>query len=60
MGDSNRDIFLNDEVFISENKVKYNLSNIQRELDKKIGVYFPIHEENERIVALFCIGRKPF
>jgi hypothetical protein len=40
--DKSRDLFINDIVFIEENKYKFNLEKIEKELDSKYYLYFPL------------------
>jgi hypothetical protein len=36
------DIFINDIVFIQENKNKFNYNNILKELNNKVAIVFPL------------------
>lgn len=58
--DSSREIFLNDIVFLDENKTKFDSIQIRKELDKRIALYVPIYKDNKKILAFLAIWRKPF
>lgn len=58
--DYSRDIFLNDIVFIDENKTKYDKEKLIDELDEKIWIYIPIFKNRTSIEGFLCVGRKFF
>lgn len=58
--DHTRDVFLNDAVFLDENKTKYNKEKILNELNKKKAIYVPIYESNTKIIAFLTVGKKTF
>ncbi len=54
------DVFINDMVFIEENKNKFHKQNILEEIDQNIGLYFPLYDNTWKIVWFLCVWRKKF
>ncbi|MBX9809447.1 HAMP domain-containing histidine kinase, partial [Candidatus Gracilibacteria bacterium] len=53
-------IFINDIVFIEENKSKFDKNIIRQEVDSSTMLVFPIFKSESEIIGLFFIGKKPF
>lgn len=58
--DINRDVFINDIVFIEENKNKFNKKIIKKELNKKIAIVFPMIDNKRELIWVFELWYKPF
>jgi hypothetical protein len=48
--DISRDIFINDTIFIEENKHKFNILKLKNELNKKILLIFPMFNNKKELV----------
>ena len=57
---TDNDIFINDFVFLEENKHKLNLKKIKKEINKKIAIIFPIRNNKNELVWILELGFKPF
>ncbi len=55
----NTDIFINDIVFIEENKNKFNKEKILKQINKKIHIIFPMFNNNWTLIWVFEIWNKP-
>lgn len=53
-------VFINDIVFIEENKSKFNKNLIVKNLDKDIMLVFPIFNTDSKIIWLYFLWKKPF
>ena len=58
--DGVHEFFLNDIVFISENKHKFSKEKILKQLDKDTYLYIPMYKKKREILGIFCVWRKPF
>ena len=58
--DKSRDLFINDIVFIEENKYKFNLEKIEKELDSKYYLYFPLFNNLWELIGIFNLWYKSF
>jgi len=56
----NTDFFINDIVFIEENKNKFDKCKIKKELDKDIFIIFPLKEYSWKVIWALFLWRKPF
>ncbi|MDD3145402.1 MAG: HAMP domain-containing sensor histidine kinase [Candidatus Gracilibacteria bacterium] len=54
------EIFINDIVFLEENKNKFNIEGIKNELSNSIYLVFPMRNNIGDIIGLFELGKKPF
>jgi signal transduction histidine kinase len=52
--------FINDFVFIQENKYKFNEKNIYKSLGEESYIIFPLRNNEDNVVGLFSIWKKPF
>ncbi len=52
--------FLNDIVFIEENKHKFSQSKILKQLDPNVTLYIPMYKKKDEILGVLCIWKKPF
>ena len=55
-----KDVFINDIVFIEENKNKFNENILPRELNKESALIFPIIDNGTNVKWLVEIGNKKF
>ena len=53
-------ILLNDDVFLEENKHKFNTKKLKKQLDNNIGLYIPMYRNKWELEWILAIGRKPF
>lgn len=60
LSNPSRDVFLNDIVFIEENKNKFNLTNIKSELSDEYQLYIPIYIDVTTIAWFLLIWKKNF
>lgn len=58
--DISRDIFINDIVFIEENKYKFDLELLKKEIDKKVYLIFPLINNKNELIWIFKLWTKPF
>lgn len=56
----NRKLFINDFVFIEENKHKFNSKLITKGLHNDAYLVLPLKDNKENIIGLLQIGKKPF
>lgn len=56
----NHKFFMNDFVFIQENKHNFNEKKIFQYINKESFFVFPLKNNNNDVVALFSIWKKPF
>lgn len=56
----NTDVFINDIVFIEENKNKFDKEKIKKEINPKIAIIFPMYDYKNKLIWLFEIWHKPF
>lgn len=54
------DVFINDIVFIEENKNKFNYKKILNELNKKTFIVFPLTDNRWKIIWILEMWNKPF
>ncbi len=54
------DIFLNELVFIEENKHKFNYSLLKNEIDEGVFLVFPIYDNKKWLIWIFTLWKKPF
>lgn len=54
------DIFINDIVFIQENKNKFNYNNILKELNNKVEIVFPLIDNKWIVIWILEIWKKQF
>lgn len=57
---SHLNLFINDLVFIQENKHKFNEEKILKEIPKKSYLIFPMYDNKNKLIGYFCLWRKPF
>jgi len=57
---SRLNLFINDVVFIQENKHKFNEALILKEIPKKSYLIFPMYDNKNKVVGYFSVGKKPF
>lgn len=55
-----KDVFINDRVFIEENKNRFNKKKILEELDHKASLIFPILDQKQDVLWFVQFGHKPF
>ena len=53
-------VFINDFVFIEENKTKFNKNLILKNLDKDTMLVFPIFNTDSKLAWLYFLWKKPF
>jgi len=53
-------IFINDVVFLEENKNKFNIAEIKSEISDAAYIVFPLYNDVDKIEWIFSIGRKKF
>ncbi len=53
-------IFINDIVFIEENKHKFNIKKIKKEINKNIYLIFPLFDNKNKLIGIFQVWWKPF
>ena len=53
-------IFINDIVFIEENKNKFNYNILENEIDKESYLIFPIYDNKNKLIWIFSLWTKPF
>ncbi|MDP2091025.1 MAG: hypothetical protein Q8K30_05515 [Candidatus Gracilibacteria bacterium] len=58
--DIKNDIFINDIVFIEENKKRYDLEKIKNSINKDVYIIFPIIDSKKVLIGLLEIGKKPY
>ncbi len=58
--DSSRDVFINDIVFIEENKYKFDKKKLKHQLKKKSNLILPLINNKREIIWFFEIWHKPF
>jgi len=58
--DTTRDLFINDIVFIEENKYKFNLESLKEEIWEKIYLIFPLINNKRELIWTLELGSKPF
>lgn len=56
--DSSHDIFLHDSIFLEENKNKYSLWEILKELGQDISLYIPLYQNRTNLSGMLCIWEK--
>jgi len=54
------DIFINDIVFIEENKHQFNKNKIFKEIKKEINIIFPMRNNKWDLIWVFELWKKPF
>lgn len=54
------DLFINDIVFIEENKYKFDLNNIKKEIEKEIFLILPIRNNNMELIWIFSLWNQTF
>lgn len=54
------DVFINDIVFIEENKKNIDIENIKNSIDKNIYIVFPIFDNKKNLRWILEIWKKPF
>lgn len=52
-------VFINDEIFLEENKNRFNKKNIISEINNDCYIIFPIYSKNHSLIWLFFVWRKP-
>ena len=55
-----RKIFINDIVFIEENKHKFDLKKLKKEFDDSVNIIFPMFNNKQELIWVFEIWNKPF
>lgn len=58
--ESINDIFINDIVFIEENKNKFDKNIIANEINQDSYLIFPIYNNKTKLIWIFCLWQKPF
>lgn len=56
----NNDIFINDIVFLSENKYRFDLEKLKNELNPEIYLIIPMRDNLQKIIWFFELWKKPF
>ena len=54
------DLFINDVVFIEENKYKFDLKKIKKEINKEIFLILPLYNFDLKLIWIFSLWKKPF
>ncbi|MDD3793836.1 MAG: HAMP domain-containing sensor histidine kinase [Candidatus Gracilibacteria bacterium] len=54
------DLFINDVVFLQENKKYFSIEKIKNELHRDSYIIFPIRNNFGKIIGFFELGKKPF
>ena len=54
------DIFINDIVFLEENKYKFDINKIKKELNNNIAIIFPMKNNLNELIWFLELGFKPF
>lgn len=54
------DIFINDLVFLSENKFKFDLHKLKKDIDPEIYLIIPMKNDSWEIIWFFELWKKPF
>ncbi len=54
------EVFINDIVFIEENKNKFDKNIIKKELNKNISIIFPLFNNQNMLVGILELWHKPF
>ncbi len=55
-----RNIFINDVVFIEENKYKFDTKKLEKELAQGVHLVFPIYNNKKNLIWIFELWEKPF
>ena len=53
-------LFINDIVFIEENKYKFDINKIKEEIDEEIFLILPLYDNNQKLIWIFSLWKKPF
>jgi hypothetical protein len=51
--DISRNIFINDIVFIEDNKYKFNFKKLEKEVTKGAHLIFPMFNNKKKLIGLF-------
>ncbi len=53
-------LFINDIVFIEENKHKFKHKKLKKELNEKVHLIFPMFNNKKKLIWIFEVWKKPF
>ena len=58
--DKSRNLFMNDIVFIEENKYKFDFKKLKKEINNNVYLIFPLFNNKKKLIWIFEIWEKPF